>query len=345
MPRETPAQTLGRWLAWVACATLVSGCDMVGLSPSGDIATQQGRLIVQSTVLMLLIVVPVIALTLSFAWRYRASNRAARYEPDWDHAIQLELVIWGAPLLIIIALGALTWITTHTLDPYRALRRIDAQRVVPRDVKPLVVQAVALDWKWLFIYPEQGIALVNEVAAPVDRPIQFRITSQSVMNSLFIPALAGQIYAMPGMETKLHAVINKAGAYEGFSANYSGAGFSDMRFMFRGLDAAGFERWVEQARTAGNAELSRAAYLDLRRPSVRVPVQRWNGVAPDLWHAILNRCVEPGAKCMHQQMAEDALRQRVAAGAEPPEALFAAAICTANDPLGTGRVARPATRD
>lgn len=329
----------------LAVAALLAGCDMVVLSPSGDVAAQQGRLVVQSTLLMLLIVVPVIALTLWFAWKYRESNKAARYEPDWDHSIQLELVIWAAPLLIVIALGALTWIGTHTLDPYRGLRRIDAQRPVPRDVQPLVVQAVALDWKWLFIYPEQGIAVVNEVAAPVDRPIHFRITSHSMMNSLFIPALAGQIYAMPAMETRLHAVINKAGAYEGFSANYSGEGFSDMRFTFRGLDAASFERWVEQTRAGASAVLSRTAYLELRKPSIRDPVMRWNGVAPDLWEAILNRCVEPGVTCMHRQMAGDALRQRVAAGAESPEALLAAAICSAADPLGTALVARSANRD
>ena len=329
----------GRLLSWIACAALVAGCDTVVLRPSGDIAAQQGRLVVQSTALMLLIIVPVIALTLWFAWRYRASNREAPYEPDWDHSIQLELVIWAAPLLIIIALGALTWISTHTLDPYRSLRRIDAQRPVSRDVKPLVVQAIALDWKWLFIYPEQGIATVNELAAPVDRPIHFRITSHSVMNAFFVPALAGMIYAMPSMETSLHAVINKAGVYEGFSANYSGEGFSNMRFTFHGMDAAGFDRWVEQARGEGNAELNRAAYLKLRLPSQRDAVKRWRGVAPDLWDAILNRCVQAGEKCMHQQMAEDELRQRIAAGS-PGAALIASSVCTADDPLGTGLVAR-----
>jgi cytochrome o ubiquinol oxidase subunit 2 len=156
-------------LMLLACTLALAGCDLVVLNPSGDIAVQQGRLVVQSTLLMMLIIAPVIAVTLLFAWRYRASNRASRYEPEWDHSIQLELLIWAAPLLIIIVLGALTWITTHTLDPYRSLRRIDAQRLLPRDTKPLVVQAVALDWKWLFIYPEQGIAVVNELAAPLDR--------------------------------------------------------------------------------------------------------------------------------------------------------------------------------
>jgi cytochrome o ubiquinol oxidase subunit 2 len=321
-------------LMLLACTLVLAGCDLVVLEPSGDIAVQQGRLVVQATLLMMLIIVPVIVVTLLFAWRYRESNRAARYEPDWDHSIQLELLIWAAPLLIIIVLGALTWISTHTLDPYRSLRRIDAQRLMPRDTSPLVVQVVALDWKWLFIYPEQGIAVVNELAAPLDRAIRFQITSDTVMNAFYVPALAGMIYAMPGMETSLHAVINKAGVYEGFSANYSGAGFSDMRFKFHGLDSAGFDRWVASAKAAGNTHLGRAIYIDLRLPSERTPIRRFNGVSPDLWGAILNRCVEAGARCLHQQMAEDARRQFAAA--RPEQALMTAAFCTADDPLGVG---------
>jgi cytochrome o ubiquinol oxidase subunit 2 len=285
---------------------MLAGCNTVLLNPSGDVAAQQGRLIVQSTVLMLLIVVPVIALTLLFAWRYRASNKQAEYRPEWDHSTQLELLIWAAPLLIIIALGALTWISTHTLDPYRQLRRIDAQRDVIPDTKPLVIQVVALDWKWLFIYPEQGIALVNEVAAPIDRPIQFRITASSVMNSFFIPALAGQVYAMPGMQTQLHAVINKPGNFEGFSANYSGAGFSGMRFRFLGLNDADFQAWVDKNKAAGGEALSRDSYLKLAQPSVKDPVRRYAAVDPALYDAIFNRCVEANKMCMRDMMAIDA---------------------------------------
>ncbi|MDM0046102.1 ubiquinol oxidase subunit II [Variovorax dokdonensis] len=284
---------------------MLGGCGTVLLNPSGDVAMQQGRLIVVSTVLMLLIIVPVMALTVFFAWKYRSSNRGADYQPEWDHSTQLELAIWAAPLLIIIALGAVTWISTHTLDPYRDLRRIDAKRPVPEGVKPLEIEVVALDWKWLFIYPEQGIATVNDVAAPVDRPIRFKITASTVMNSFYVPALAGMIYAMPGMETKLHAVINKPGSYEGFSANYSGAGFSHMRFTFHGTTDADFDKWVAQAKAAGGS-LDRGGYLTLEKPSEREPVRRWATVAPDLYHAILNRCVEAGKMCMHQMMAIDA---------------------------------------
>ncbi len=169
---------------------LLAGCQAVTLSPSGDIAARQGDLIVVATVLMLLIVVPVMALTGWFAWHFRQSNRKASYDPEWHHSTQLELVIWSAPLLIIIMLGAVTWISTHTLDPFRKLDRIAAGRPVPADVRPLKVQVVALDWKWLFIYPDYGIASVNEMAAPVDVPIEFQITSSTVMNSFFVPAVS-----------------------------------------------------------------------------------------------------------------------------------------------------------
>jgi len=277
-------------------ALLLAGCDTVLLNAPGDVAAQQGRLIVVSTVLMLLIIVPVIALTILFAWRYRQSNTEATYSPDWDHSTVLELVIWSAPLLIIIALGAVTWISTHTLDPYRPLRRIDEARAMPANTKPLEVQVVALDWKWLFIYPEQGIATVNELAAPVDVPITFKITASSVMNSFYIPALAGQIYAMPGMETKLHAVMNKAGEYEGFSANYSGAGFSDMRFKFHGMSTAEFDKWVQAAK-AGGQSLNRESYLQLAKPSQREPVKRYATVASDLYDHVLNRDVASAQMC------------------------------------------------
>lgn len=290
-------------LAFAAIA--LSGCNLLVLNPPGDIALQQGRLIVVATVLMLLVIVPVIALTLVFAWRYRASNRRATYTPDWDHSTQLELVIWAIPLLIIIALGAVTWISTHTLDPFRPLDRIAKGQPVPDSVEPLVIEVVAMDWKWLFLYPEQNIASLNEMAAPVDRPIRFKITGTSVMNAFYIPALAGMIYAMPGMESQLNAVINQPGVYEGFSSNYSGHGFSGMRFRFHAVDDAGFEQWVTNARVNG-APLDRARYLDLEKPSEREPVQHFDSVAGGLYDAILNRCVDPGRMCMNEMMAIDA---------------------------------------
>ncbi|WP_416366293.1 COX aromatic rich motif-containing protein [Sphingomonas aurantiaca] len=306
-------------------ALLTSGCDWVVMSPSGDIAVQQRDLVLISTGLMLLIIIPVIAMTLFFAFRYRQSNKAAKYEPNWDHSVGLELLIWGIPLLIIIALGALTWTSTHLLDPYRPLGRIkpdtptlannvpvgnlvDKQQAGngPNGAgRPLEVQVVALDWKWLFIYPEYGIATVNELAAPVDRPIRFQMTSSSVMNAFYIPALAGMIYTMPGMQTTLNAVINKPGNYEGFSSNYSGAGFSGMRFRFHGVSDAGFQAWVNRVKQGGakaSGGLNRASYLQLEKPSEKVPVRYYNAVAPDMFKLVVEQCVQPGKVCMSQMM-------------------------------------------
>ncbi len=293
-----------RILLLLPLVALLGGCNFVVMNPAGDIAVQQRDLVVISTVLMLLIIVPVMALIVFFAWKYRQSNAAAKYEPDWDHSTHLELVIWSMPLLIIICLGAVTWSSTHLLDPYRRLDRIAPGNAASLN-EPLQVEVVALDWKWLFFYPEYGIATVNELAAPVDRPVRFKITASSVMNSFYIPALAGQIYAMPGMETKLHGVINKAGIYDGFSANYSGAGFSGMRFKFHGVDQAGFDAWIAKAK-ASSETLSREAYLELEKPSENVPVRLYKEVAPDLYKAILNMCAQPGKMCMSEMMAIDA---------------------------------------
>ena len=294
-------------LAAIALTTGLAGCSKaVVLNPAGDIAAQQGQMVITATLLMLIIIVPVIALTLFFAWKYRQSNTEAEYDPEWHHSTTLELVIWTVPLMIIIALGALTWIGTHKLDPYRPLDRIDAQRPLPADVKPMEVQVVAMDWKWLFFYPEQGIATVNELAAPVDRPILFKLTATSTMNAFYVPDLAGMIYAMPGMQTELNAVINKPGVFKGMSSHYSGAGFSGMTFKFHGLSNEDFAQWVQKAKTEGKP-LDKATYLNLAKPSERDPVQRFASVEEGLYDKVLNRCVEEGKMCMHHMMAIDSL--------------------------------------
>jgi len=295
-----------RCLTLMPLAGLLGGCNLVVMHPSGDIASQQSDLIVAATVLMLLIVLPVLFLVLFFAWKYRQSNTDAKYDPDWHHSTGLELVIWSAPLAIIIALGALTWVSAHTLDPYRPLDRIDAERVLPENAQPLQVEVVALDWKWLFFYPQYGIATVNELAAPVDAPINFKITSATVMNSFYVPALAGQIYAMAGMETQLHAVINKAGEYDGFSANYSGAGFSHMNFKFHGLSERDFDAWVMKVRTEGTI-LTRDDYLKIEKPSEDEPVRYFASYDDGLYKNILNMCVRPGKMCMSEMMHIDAM--------------------------------------
>jgi len=331
-------------------AGLLGACSTVVLAPAGDIAIQQRDILLQSVVLMLIIILPVMALIVVFAWRYRSGNRDAAYHPDWGHSVHLELVIWSAPLFIIICLGAITWAGTHLLDPYRPLDRLDAGTPVAAEQKPLVVNVVALDWKWLFIYPELGVGAVNELAAPVDRPIDFRITASSVMNSFYIPALAGQIYAMPGMRTQLHAVINEPGQYKGFSANYSGAGFSGMHFTFHGLSDGEFDSWVALAKSNG-ATLDRAGYLELEKPSQNEPVRTFASVEPGLFEAIVNLCVDPARMCMNDMMAIDAKGGLGLAGARNtlplaadarggrgavfgPAASFVASICNSDDPAG-----------
>ena len=298
----------------------LAGCKMVVMAPAGDVAMQQRDLVLLATGLMLLIIVPVIAMTLFFAWKYRASNTNSAYDPEWSHSTKLEVAIWGAPMAIILVLGTVTWITCHTLDPFRPLSRIAPGRPVPAGVKPLEVDVVALDWKWLFIYPELGVASVNELALPVDRPVAFKITASSVMNSFYAPTLAGQVYAMPGMQTQLHAVLNKAGDDEGFSANYSGAGFSGMRFKLKGLKPADFDRWAAGMR-AGGGQLTRADYLTLAQPSQNEPVRRYASVDPTLFLDIVNQCAAPGQVC------KDRMPHHVAANAQSV-AFAGKALCT-----------------
>jgi cytochrome o ubiquinol oxidase subunit 2 len=306
MLNPLPSRRLPWLLAPIMAAGLAGCAKTVVLNPAGDVAAQQGHLVVQATLLMLIIIVPVIALTLLFAWKYRQSNAAADYDPEWHHSTVLELVIWTVPLLIVIALGAMTWIGTHKLDPYRPLDRVSATQALVPEVKPLEVEVVALDWKWLFFYPEQGIATVNELAAPVDRPIHFKLTSSTTMNAFYVPDLAGMIYTMPGMQTELHAVINRAGDFAGMSSHYSGAGFSGMHFRFLGLSDADFANWVQKAK-ADSHLLDRAAYQALVLPSSREPVQRFATVEAGLYDRVLNRCVEEGKMCMHHMMAIDEL--------------------------------------
>jgi cytochrome o ubiquinol oxidase subunit 2 len=341
-----------RFMALLPLLALLGACQSSVLNPSGDVAMQQRDLLLDSVGLMLVIIIPVMVMIVWFAWRYRHSNAEAKYDPDWDHSTHLELAIWAAPLLIIVCLGALAWVGTHLLDPYREIGRISADKAIAAGTKPLNVEVVALDWKWLFIYPDYGIATVNEMAAPLDTPIDFKITASSVMNSFYVPALAGQIYAMPGMETKLHAVINTAGTYTGFSANYSGAGFSGMHFDFKGLSQADFISWVAGVKAAGGS-LDNATYLQLERPSENEPVHRYAAVGPNLYDAILNMCVEPGKMCESQMAMIDAqgglglagvrntipvAENRLAPNAKTvgPQRTYVASLCTASDPKGLG---------
>jgi len=327
-------KTLRRGLVLTPLLAALAGCNTVVMNPSGDIAAQQAQLIIVSVVLMLLIIVPVLFLVVYFARKYRASNTEAEYLPDWDHSTKLELVIWGAPLLIIIVLGLVTWISTHKLDPYRPLERLDANRPIPASTKPLVVQAVAMDWKWLFIYPEQGIATVNELVVPVDVPVRFKISATSVMNAFYVPELAGMIYAMPGMETTLNAVQNKPIQSVGFSANYSGAGYSDMRFAYRGVAKGDFDGWVQSIKNGGG-NLDRGSYLTLEKPTIKEPVHRYAAVDGDLFYRVLNRCVADGVVCMDKMMQDDANKAREMAMRRMPQQAAATRLAQANGEVCT----------
>lgn len=316
----------------------LAGCDMVVMDPSGDVARQQADLIIYATVLMLIVIVPVMALTVFFAYRYRASNKKAVYEPEWDHSISLEIVVWSVPLAIIICLAGLTWVATHRLNPYDALPRISAEKAIDENVEPLVVQVASMDWKWLFIYPEQNVASVNELAAVVDRPIEFQITSTTVMNSFFVPALAGQIYAMSGMQTELNAVMNEEGEYDGFSANYSGEGFSQMRFKFLGMNEADFEAWAQKLRDEGEF-MDRDRLAELNQPSIDHPVTYFSGVAEGLWDRIVNSCIENNTLCRNDMMMADALGGGGLEGLWNRE-MFRG-ICSAEDPSSFMALVRP----
>jgi cytochrome o ubiquinol oxidase subunit 2 len=235
--------------------------------------------------LMLLVVVPVIGLTLYFGWRYRASNPRARYAPTWAHSTRIEVVVWAVPCVIVAILAVLIWRTTQTLDPYRPLES---------NVKPLRVQVVALNWKWLFIYPDYGIATIDQLEIPVGTPIDFELTAQSLMNSFFIPRLGSQVYAMAGMRTQLHLIADQAGNYHGMSAAFSGEGFSDMHFDTVAMSRADFDAWVHAARRAPRA-MDAAQYRVVERPSTKGVPTVYAGVEPGLFDAIVDQFMkQPG---------------------------------------------------
>jgi len=231
---------------------------------------------------MLIVVIPVIILTLVFAWKYRASNTEATYMPNWSYSHRIEAVVWGIPIAIIAVLGVLTWKTTHELDPYRPLES---------NVKPITIQVVALDWKWLFIYPEQHIATVNEIHVPAGTPVNFKITSDTVMNVFFIPRLGSQIYAMAGMQTQVHLIADQPGVYEGLSSNFSGAGFPDMQFTATAESQAEFDAWVRKVKGSGN-RLGLDNYAELAKPSEKDPVKYFANVEPMLFPAVLDKYMD-----------------------------------------------------
>lgn len=261
-----------------AASVMLAGCEGGVLDPKGQVGVDEKYLIIVATVLMLLVVVPVIVMTLFFAWKYREGRDHEIYAPKWSHSKKIELVVWLVPIIIIVILGTITWRSTHDLDPYQPL---------DHEHKPITIEVVSLNWKWLFIYPEQGVASVNEVVFPTDVPVEFKITSDTTMNSFFIPQLGGQIYSMAGMETQLHLIANEPGSYDGFSANYSGEGFTGMQFKAIATpDEAGFDAWVNKLKQQPQT-LNPDSYLALAQPSENHPVQYYGQVGPGMFRHIL----------------------------------------------------------
>ncbi|MBI2007789.1 ubiquinol oxidase subunit II [Candidatus Saccharibacteria bacterium] len=253
------------------------------LDPDGPIGQKERNLIVLAVALSLIVVIPVYFMLVYFAWNYREGNKKARYDPHFDHSRLIESVWWGVPLVIITILAIATWRGSHELDPFRPLQA---------DTRPLNIQVVALQWKWLFIYPDYNIATVNLVQFPERTPIAFDVTADAPMNSFWIPQLGGQIYAMSGMSTKVHLMANNVGSYQGSSANISGEGFADMTFVANSVSAADFDKWIKLVGQYRNW-LTMDVYGQLASPSRGVPISYYSSVEKDLYHLIFSKYTQP----------------------------------------------------
>ena len=252
------------------------------LEPVGPVTEAERDVLFRAFAIMMVVVIPVFVMTFWFAWRYRASNTAARYDRDWDSRL-IDAITWTVPALIVVSVGIHVWISTHRLDPYRPL---------PGGT-PLEVQVVAQDWKWLFIYPEEQVAAVNELAFSADRPLSLSITSDTVMNSFFVPALGGQIYAMAGMRTKLNLAADAPGRFVGRNTQYSGDGFANQSFTAVAMSDDDFDAWVAAA--AASAPLDAAAYAELAKPSQSHPVTYYGLPDPGLFETIIGKYARAGA--------------------------------------------------
>ena len=261
----------------------LAGCAPGLLDPAGPVAAGEKTILIDSLAIMLAIVVPTIVLTLGFAWWFRAGNSRAQRLPDFTYSGQLELLVWSIPLLVVVFLAGIAWIGSHTLDPPKPLAS---------KVTAIEVDVVSLDWKWLFVYPAQGMASVNRLVIPAGTPITFRITSGTVMNSFFIPRLGSQIYAMAGMENRLNLMADRPGRFHGLSAHYSGEGFADMGFAVDAVPAAQFAGWVAGAKAAGPV-LDGAAYLKLSDAPGRIAPFTYRAVPVRFFEAAVAHAVAP----------------------------------------------------
>jgi cytochrome o ubiquinol oxidase subunit 2 len=256
------------------------------LQPRGTIGHQERNLIIVGLLLATLVVIPVYVMAIAIAWKYRASNTQARYTPDWDGNRLIEFTWWAIPGAIILLLSVITWNSAHALDPFKPLSSLN---------KPLTIQVVSLDWKWLFIYPQQGVASVNFLQIPVNVPISFEVTSDTVMNSFWIPALGGQIYAMPGMNTQVHLMASQPGSFNGSSANISGRGFAGMTFIAKAGPAAAFDQWVQQVKKS-SSQLDLAAYDKLAAPSQNNPAAYYSLPQSNLYDDVVLKYMAPSIR-------------------------------------------------
>ncbi len=260
-------------LSGAGCAVL----DGPVLDPKGPIALAERDLLFKAVAIMMIVIIPVFVMAALFTWRYRGTNRNSRYTPNLGYYWPAEVLVWAVPAAIVVWLGMHLWHYTFKLDPYTE---------IDPSVAPLKVEAIAQDWKWLFVYPEQDIAVVNELTIPVNTPVSIRITSDTVMNSLVIPALGSQIYAMAGMQTRLNLLADQEGKFWGRNVQYSGRGFADQQFQTIATSQDAFEAWVEKARQSGNA-LDATTYEALAKPSEKVPVTYYSGVESGLFDKII----------------------------------------------------------
>ena len=270
----------------VVLTIYLHGHTVAVLNTRGVIASQERTLMATAVLLGMIVIIPVYILTATIAWRYRETNKVAKkYSPTWDHSRWLEGVWWAIPLVIITILSVITWHSSYALDPFKSLST---------PAKPLTIQVVSLDWKWLFIYPDQKVASVNQAQIPVNRPVTFDITSDTVMNSFWVPQLGGQIYAMPGMATQLHLMADKTGTYSGSSANISGNGFAGMNFNVKAESESEFDAWADRTMKSSD-KLTLATYSEIAKPSRNNPVANYSLGANNLFDYIIMKYMEPGA--------------------------------------------------
>jgi cytochrome o ubiquinol oxidase subunit 2 len=260
-----------------SAALFLAGCDRGILDPVGPVGSAEKTILINSTAIMLAIVIPTIVATIAFAWWFRRGNSKAEYRPDWEYSGAIEMVVWSIPALTIMLLGGITWISSYDLEPSKPLTSA---------VKPVRVDVVSLDWKWLFIYPDQGIATVNQLVVPAGTPVNFRLTSATVWNSFFVPQFGSMIYTMPRMTTRLNLQADRQGVYDGLSSHYSGEGFSGMRFKAHVVPPQEFASWAQGALGKGQV-LDAKTYANLSKPSSYVKPITYGAVAPGLFDAIV----------------------------------------------------------